>query len=151
MALRRTRGPKKGWTPQARARQEKAIGRNPWGGYNHNSLGCEFARVCSWERAILEFERAVEINPWEALFKANLSRAYLASGDMEKARLTAESALAQSPKLGAALFALALVFEHQGRRRSAMIWYRKCLDSDPGLGIKHEAEENLAVLLARKS
>ena len=151
MARKRNGGPRKGWTPEAVARQERAIGRNPWGGYNHNSLGCEFARVCSWERAVSEFERAVEINPWEALFKANLSRAYLASGDAEKARLTAESALAQSPKLGAAMFALALVCERQGRRRSAMIWYRKCLDSDPGLGIKHEAEENLEVLLARRS
>ena len=151
MAIRRSRGPRKGWTPQALALQEKAIGRNPWGGYNHNSLGCEFARVCYWERAVSEFERAVEINPWEALFKANLARAYLASGDVEKARKTAESALAQSPELGAAMFALALVCERLGRSKSAVSWYRKCLDSKPGLGIKHEAEENLATLLARRS
>jgi tetratricopeptide (TPR) repeat protein len=151
MAVRRTRGPRKGWTPQARARREKALGRNPWGGYNHNSLGCEFARVCSWERAIFEFERAVDINPWEALFKVNLSRAHLASGEVEKARKLAEAALEQSPKLGAAMFALGMVMERLGSSKSAVSWYRKCLDSDPGLGIKHEAEENLEVLLARRS
>jgi tetratricopeptide (TPR) repeat protein len=130
------------------ARQERAIGRNPWGGYNHNSLGCEFARVCSWERAACEFERAVEINPWEGLFKVNLARAYLALGDVGKARKMAEAALEQSPKLCAAMFALALVCEHSGRLKSAVSWYRKCLDSGPESGIRHEAEENLAILLA---
>jgi tetratricopeptide (TPR) repeat protein len=151
MARKRNVGPRKGWTAEALARQERAIGRNPWGGYNHNSIGCEFARVCSWERAVSEFERAVEINPWEAFFKVNLSRAYLGSCDVEKARSMAEAALAQSPKLGSAMFALALAFERLGRGKSAMSWYRKCLDSRPGSGIKHEAEENLAMLLARRS
>jgi len=142
------KGPRgRGWTPEALARREKVIGRNPWGGFNHNNLGCEFARVGYWAPAVLEFEKAVEINPWEALFKANLARAYLASGNAEKAQKTAEAALAQSPKLAAAMFALALIFEGRGRTTSAVHWYRKCLDSDPGLGMRHVAAENLAILL----
>ena len=148
MALRRRREPRKGWTPEALARREKAIGQNPWGGYNHNNLGCDFAQMGAWEIALSEFKKAVEINPWEALFKANLARAYLASGDVEKAQTTAEAALARSPKLVAAMFAVALAFEHRGRTQSAVFWYRKCLGSKPGLAIKHEAEENLALLLA---
>ena len=148
MVQRRYHGPRKGWTPEALARQERAIGRNPWGGHNHNSLGCEFAQAGSWELALSEFRRAVEINPWEALFKANLARAYLASGDAEKAQKTAEAALAQSPKLAAAMFVLALIFEERGRTKSAVHWYRRCLEAHPGLGMKREARENLEILLA---
>ena len=131
------------WTPEALLRREKAIGRNPWGGFNHNNLGCEFARVGYWIAAVSEFEKAVEINPWQASFKANLARAYLSAGDARKAQQTVEAALQQDPNLVEGMFAAGLIHEKIGHAGEAIRWYRCCLDSKPSLGTRREAEESL--------
>ena len=118
------------------------------GGYNHNALGCEFARAASWQFAISEFEKAVQLNPWAALFKANLARAWLSAGNLTKAQAMADAALKQAPSLVDAMFAKALAEERSGRPHAAILWYRKSLSSKPSLGIKRDAEESLEILLA---
>jgi len=142
-----SRGPRKGWTPEALARREKALGPNPWGGYNHNNLGCEFFRMGAWLHAVYEFERAVEINPWNASFKANLARAYLAAGELKKAQVSALASLGQDASLAQAWFAGALTLERLGNTSEAIEHYRKCLSLKPALGLKREVEENLELLV----
>jgi len=146
-----SRGPRKGWTPEALARREKALGPNPWGGYNHNNLGCEFFRMGAWLHAVHEFERAVEINPWNASFKANLARAYLAADELQKAQSSALAAMRQDASLAQAWFASALTQERLGDASVAIEHYRECLALKPALGLKREAEENLELLAHEES
>lgn len=140
---------RRGMTPEAVARRERAIGLNPWGGYNHNSLGCEFFQMRSWRLAIVEFERAVEINPWQAHFKANLARAYIADGQIEKGEAAARAALERDPASAGAMFAMGLASEAGNDFGSAIIWYRRCLLSNPSIAIKRDAEENIAYVVER--
>jgi tetratricopeptide (TPR) repeat protein len=144
------RGPRGGWTPEMLARKEQALGANPSGGFNHDALGCEFSRVGLWDKAACEFEKAVSINPWNAIFKFHLARAYLATEDFDNAECMAEAAQAQEPTLAAASLAVALVRERRGDRAQACLWYERCLSLNPEYFIKKEAEENLALLHHRK-
>jgi tetratricopeptide (TPR) repeat protein len=138
-----------GMTPEAVARREKIIGLNPWGGYNHNSLGCEFGEMGSWALAASEFEMAIEINPWEPMFKANLARAFVALGRYEDAEAMAKAALARKPRLPLAFHALGLVSEVRGHYAKAAGWYRRCLDSGASVVIRREVQECLELVLER--
>lgn len=131
-------------------RREKAIGPNPWGGYNHNSLGREFFQVGYWEMAVSEFEKAVEINPWQALFKVNLARAYLSAGDAKKAQRAVDAALRQEPNSVAGMFAAGLIHEKLGHADEAIRWYRRCLALKPSLGMRWQAEESLDWLVRER-
>lgn len=148
MERRRTTGPKGGWTPEMLAKREKALGKNPYGGHNHNAIGIEFFYGRSWHNAIMEFEKAIEINPWKADFKVNLGRAYLAAGDMAKARKALLAALDQEPKHADGLFAMALLCEKNKEYEDAINWYRLCILAKPSYGIKHDAEESIELLVA---
>lgn len=139
----RLTGPRHGWTPEMRARREEALGPNPSGGHNHDDLGCEFYRVGLWNRAVSEFERAVRLNPWKAVFKVHLARAYLAMDRLDKAKAAAQAALDQSPDSPEALLALGIVCEKQGNFRQARVLYRRCLTHDAHWLIRRDAEENL--------
>ena len=141
--------PPGGWTPEKVARRERALGRNPWGGGNHNSLGCEFFEMGLWERAASEFEIAIEINPWRAVFKANLARAYVVLGRYDDAERAARGALARDPKTSSAYFTLGLVCEAQGRLEEAADWYRICLASAPSIVIRHDVQEDLELVLSK--
>lgn len=144
-------GPRDGWTPEMLARKEHALGPNPSGGFNHDALGCEFFQVGLWDKAVTEFERAVAINPWKAIFKFHLFRAYLAMKEIDKAERMAEAIQAQAPSMSEAALAIALVREHRGEWMQARTWYRRCLSLDPDPWVKEEAEENLAALRRQAS
>jgi tetratricopeptide (TPR) repeat protein len=139
----KTTGPRHGWTPEMLARREEALGPNPSGGYNHDDLGCEFYHAGLWNRAVSEFERAVQINPWKAAFKVHLARAYLAMDHLAKAKTAAQSALKQSPDSPEALLTLGIVCEKEGNFRLARILYERCLSHAPHWLIRRDAEENL--------
>ena len=139
-------GPRDGWTPEMLARKEQALGPNPSGGFNHDALGCEFFQVGFWDKAVTEFERAVAINPWKAIFKFHLFRAYLAMKEIDKAERMAEALQTQAPSMSEAALAVALIREQRGERMQARTWYRRCLNLGPDYWVKKEAEENLAAL-----
>jgi len=101
----------------------------------------------AWLHAVHEFERAVEINPWNASFKANLARAYLAADELQKAQSSALAAMRQDASLAQAWFASALTQERLGDASVAIEHYRKCLSLKPALGLKREVEENLELLV----
>ncbi len=145
MAKRR----KNHFTPEARDRRERLIGLNPWGGFNHNNLGCELFQMGHFAMAASEFQRAVEINPWKAHFKANLARALLALGEIERAQLMARKALEQEPRQPGALFAHALILENIGENKKAIAAYRACISAGPTIAIQRDIEENLKNLLQR--
>lgn len=148
MRRRQAMVPPGGWTPEAIRRREKAIGLNPWGGGNHNSMGCEFFEMGAWDRAVEEFEIAIAINPWRAAFKANIARAYIALGRYDEAEAMAKAALASQPRMPSALFSLGLVAEARGRYEEAAVWYRRCLDSNASVVIRKDVQEDLNIVLA---
>jgi len=51
-----------------------------------DDFGVQMARMNLWREAMFRFERAVEINPGDAMAHNNLAVAYEANGDFEKAR-----------------------------------------------------------------
>jgi hypothetical protein len=60
-------------TPVARPRQQE-------------NFGVEMARMNLWREAMFRFQRAIEINPGDAMAHNNLAVAFEANGDFEKAR-----------------------------------------------------------------
>lgn len=136
-------------TPEARDRRERLLAPNPWGGYNHNNLGCELFQMGHFEMAASEFRRAVEINPWKAFFKANLARALLALGRIDAAKVMISKALDQEPGQSGTLFAHALILERLGDDERALEAYRACIAAGPSIVIKRDIEENLNNLLKR--
>ena len=51
-----------------------------------DNFGVQMARMNLWREAMFRFQRAVEINPQDAMAHNNLAVAYEANGDFEKAR-----------------------------------------------------------------
>ena len=51
-----------------------------------DNFGVQMAKMNLWREALFRFERAVEINPGDAMAHNNLAVAYEANGDFEKAR-----------------------------------------------------------------
>ncbi len=139
--------PGRSLTPESNRRREKAIGRNPWGGFNHNALGCELFAGRFFESAVLEFQIAIEINPWQAHFKANLSRAYVGLGRLEEAERWAMEALERKPDQTGALFSLGLVHEKRRQLAKALDYYVRCLKAKPPIEIRRDLEENIRNLM----
>ena len=52
---------------------------------SQDSFGVQMARMNLWREAMFRFQRAVELNPGDALAHNNLAVAYEANGDFEKA------------------------------------------------------------------
>lgn len=136
-------------TPQAELARERLIGPNPWAGFNHNNIACELLRMGSVELAIAEFEKAVELNPWKAIFKINLARAYIRKGEFEKAGRNLAGASKQEPLLPEGFFAAGLLCEAAGKQQEAARYYEECLKYCPEGALRHEAEENLAIARRR--
>lgn len=132
-------------TPQAELERERLIGPNPWAGFNHNNIACELLRMDSVDLAIAEFEKAVALNPWKAIFKVNLARAYIRKGEFGKAGHNLAEAARQEPFLPEGFFASGLLCEAAGRPQDAARYYEECLKYSPEGTLRHEAEENLAV------
>jgi tetratricopeptide (TPR) repeat protein len=51
-----------------------------------DNFGVQMAKMDLWREAMFRFQRAVEINPGDAMARNNLAVAYEANGDFEKAR-----------------------------------------------------------------
>jgi tetratricopeptide (TPR) repeat protein len=51
-----------------------------------DNFGVQMARMNLWREALFRFQRAVEINPADAMARNNLAVAWEANGDFEKAR-----------------------------------------------------------------
>src|SRR5437868_15283316 len=51
-----------------------------------DNFGVQMARMNLWREAMFRFERAIDINPGDAMAHNNLAVAYEANGDFEKAR-----------------------------------------------------------------
>jgi Tfp pilus assembly protein PilF len=51
-----------------------------------DNFGVQMARMNLWREAMFRFQRAIEINPQDAMAHNNLAVAYEANGDFEKAR-----------------------------------------------------------------
>ena len=152
----RRRRPKSGFsqkraklhTPEALGKREEILGPTPWGGYDHNSLGCEFLRSGALDLAVSELEKAVTINPWEAVFKINLAHAYLRKGRVDEAAKNLDEALEREPRSAAGWFAYAILYEKLSLNEDAVGCYRRCLECSPEGPIRRQAAEKLDLLPA---
>ncbi len=133
-------------TPEAELERERLLGPNPWAGFNHNNIACELFRMDSIKLAIAEFEEAVRLNPWEAIFKINLARAYIRNGEFEKAGSNLAEAAKREPFSPEGFFAGGLLCEATGKQQEAARCYEECLKYCPEGIIRNQAAENLAVV-----
>lgn len=133
--------------PEALAIREHILGPSPWGGHEHNSLGCEFLKRGALDLAIAELEKAVAINPWQPVFKINLAHAYLQKGKFKEASKNLDEALEQQPRSAAGWFAYAILCEKLSQNEDALRFYRRCLECSPEGPIRRQAAENLNLLL----
>jgi Flp pilus assembly protein TadD len=53
---------------------------------SQDAFGVQMAKINLWREALFRFQRAVEINPGDAMAHNNLAVAYEANGDFDKAR-----------------------------------------------------------------
>lgn len=140
-------GPRTVVTPRSLARREEALGPHPKAGGSHNSVGCEFFGAGMYAQASLEFAKAVRLNPWKAIFKANLARAYACDGRGDEAMEMMAAALRQAPDSADVLFAAGVIAEARKEPKAAILFYRRCLAAKPHILIERDARENLEVLL----
>ena len=133
-------------TPEAELERERLLGPNPWAGFNHNSIACELLRMDSVKLAISEFEKAVELNPWEAIFQDKPGQAYIRAGEFEKAGLNLAEAAKKEPLSPEGFFAGGLLCEATGKPREAALYYEKCLKYCPEGIIRNQAVENLSIV-----
>ena len=72
---------------------------SPSSAQNHNNLGDVYARGKDYNKAIEEFNQAIEINPRYADAYHNLGNTYLSLGNQEKAEWSYQKALEFNPRL----------------------------------------------------
>jgi tetratricopeptide (TPR) repeat protein len=95
-------------------------------------------RIAGWEKAL-------ELDPDDALAHSSLGAVYQRRGELVAAEEHYRAALGAEPRLTAARYNLALLLESQGRVDEAIAEYRQTIASDP----EHvDARNNLGNLLA---
>lgn len=97
-------------------------------------LGASHLYAQHFEEAILHSERSVELNRNYAFAQIVLAQAYAMSGESERARPHAQTALRLSPKdrfLGACYLALTLAAYVDGDLDDALYWVERAILADP--------------------
>jgi len=95
--------------------------------------------------ALLNLERAIEVNPdhFEALF--HLANNYFSNGQFDKARKTYQKATEVNPNSQQTFFNLALVLESSGQRKRAFEKLERSLDLNPNYSRARRVLANLLV------
>jgi tetratricopeptide (TPR) repeat protein len=136
--------------PAAEAERERVLGPKPWAGFNHNNIACRFLAMDSLELAISEFREAVRLNPWKAIFKVNLARAYIRAGELKKAGALLAEAAEREPSLPEGFFAAGMLLEARGLPEKAAGAYESCLAACPEGAIRRQAAGKVASLRRKK-
>lgn len=102
---------------------------NMGAGYNH--LGTFYSQKGDLERALKEFKKALELEPYRAEAHFNLANINLKMGEIEAAEEGYREAVRLNPFYDSAHFALARVYEQQGRKDAARQKYLELIANLP--------------------
>ncbi len=120
----------------------------PSGQNIHNNLGDVYARQGDMQKAIEEFQKAIEINPNYADAYHNLANTYQQIGELDLAKENYEKALSINPNLWQSCQNLASIAFNQGDFAKAEEYIEKALQIDPQ---NPQLQENLKVIQAKSA
>jgi protein O-mannosyl-transferase len=109
-----------------------------------NNLGQALVTAGHAEEAVLEFRRAIELQPHHAFAHASLAQVLLARGELADAEVHLRAALAADPRWVDAWVNLGLTLARLGRTTEAIAAYEAALAIDPHA---QDARTNLAGLM----
>lgn len=103
----------------------------PSGQQIHNNLGDVYARQGNMEKAVEEFQTAIEINPNYADAYHNLGNTYQQMGQLDLAIENYQTALSINPNLWQSYQNLAAIYFNSGDSQKALENIKKALEIDP--------------------
>ncbi|MCC6860022.1 MAG: tetratricopeptide repeat protein [Bryobacterales bacterium] len=115
--------------------------------YRRSQRAWDLAEQRRHDEAIIEWKRALELDPEDAKARTNLGLALARAGKLGEALEQYRRVLASDPGYSMAHNNLGVALAARGQFDEAIAHYRKALESDPGLA---EAHTNLGVALASK-
>jgi eukaryotic-like serine/threonine-protein kinase len=103
-----------------------------------SNLGTSYFYLHRYQEAVKQFEKAVELNPSDETMMGNLADGYRAAGQMDKAKVTYDKAIALAfkalrvnPRSAETMGSLALYFTKKGDTGQAMEFMRRARGLDP--------------------
>ena len=97
----------------------------------HNQLGVEYYNKGKMEKAIKEFQRAIEINPFYAEAYNNLGAVYLYKEEYEQAIPYLEKAIEVDPAYGFPHYNLAIALHYLGKDDDAIAELKQAIQLNP--------------------
>ena len=118
----------------------------PSGQQIHNNLGDVYARQGDMQKAVEEFQKAIEINPNYADAYHNLGNTYQRMGQTDAAIENYQKALSINPSLWQSYQNLAEIYFNQGDFQNALENIKKALEVEPQ---NQQLQNNLKVIEAK--
>lgn len=116
---------------------------SPSGFVIHNNLGDVYARQNNPEKAIAEFQKAIEINPGYADAFHNMANTYQATGKIQEAIINYQKAAELNPRLWQSHQNLASIYFFQKEFQKAFTEIKKALEINPA---NINLQENLKLI-----
>jgi len=116
-----------------------------WVGYY--DLGLAQLQKGQVDRAMAQFQKALEINPHYAQAHNNLGGIFFERGQLDQAMAHFQKALEIEPNLAKAHFNIGVALNQQGKPEDALLHYQKAVEIDPDYA---DAHLDLGLILAQK-
>jgi len=124
-----------------------AVETSPNFAFNHNNLGAMYYLDDNFDKAEVEFEKALALNSNEKMAHNNLGLIYLDRKEWEKAESEFKKELEINPGYDLALFNSGLLYYQIGKKDEAENFWKKTLEINPN---HPDAWRNLAILYYEK-
>ncbi len=93
-------------------------------------------RKCDYDRAIVNFSRALGVNPHYTPAFYHRGLAYLAKGEYDRAIADFNKALELSPKLALAMASMGRAYHLKGNKDRAKMWYERALEFSEQISVE---------------
>jgi tetratricopeptide (TPR) repeat protein len=123
------------------------LAKNPscWLGYNN--LGKAFLEKGQMDKAMGQFQKALELNPDSVQAENNLGHAFLEDGQVDKAMAQLQKASEIDPNYAEARNNLGIALSKKGEVDEAIVQYQKALELNPNYA---KAHNNLGIAFFKK-